>query len=260
MSKFQAKLSLVGAGPGDPELISLKAVKALKAADVILYDALVNSELLNYARAEVPKIFVGKRSGSHSTEQEEINRLIVEFAFTHGHVLRLKGGDPFVFGRGYEELEYAEAFGIPTEVIPGLSSALAVPALQKIPLTQRGISESFWVITGTTRHRGLSKDLKLAAQSSATIIILMGIRFLSEIVETFLRYRLPETGVAIIQNGSFENEKIALADLESIVELSRLKSIGSPAVIVVGNVVKSHPEFMGHLTYIQREMIPKQFK
>ena len=182
MSKQSPRLTLVGAGPGDPELITIKAIKALKDAQVILYDALVNPELLDYARPDVHKIFVGKRAGKHYLPQDEINRLIVEFAFTHGHVVRLKGGDPFVFGRGHEELQYAESFGLETAIVPGVTSAVAVPALQRIPLTKRGVSESFWVVTGTTRQHTLSKDLALAAQSTATVIILMGTKKLKEIV------------------------------------------------------------------------------
>lgn len=257
MSKLRPKLTLVGAGPGDPDLITLKAIKALKNAQVVLYDALVNPELLDYASTDVPKVFVGKRAGEHYLQQDEINRLIVEFAYTHGHVVRLKGGDPFVFGRGHEEIQYAESFGLLTAVVPGISSAIAVPALQKIPLTKRGISESFWVITGTTRHRTLSQDLSLAAQSTATVIILMGTRKLNEIVKLFQQHRQADTGVAIIQHGSCENEKIAIANLKTITELSQLKSMGAPAIIVVGNVVKEHPGFRGQLNYIQKEVIPQ---
>ena len=257
MSKQRARLTLVGAGPGDPELITLKAIKALKDAQVILYDALVNPELLEYSKPDIPKVFVGKRAGEHYLPQNEINRLIVEFAYTHGHVVRLKGGDPFVFGRGHEELQYAESFGVKTMVVPGITSAVAVPALQGIPLTKRGVSESFWVVTGTTRHHTLSKDIALAAQSSATVIILMGTKKLKEIVAEFLNYRRPDTGVAIIQNGSCENEKTAIANLETIEEISQLKAMGSPAIIVVGNVVKEHPDFQEQIHYVQEEVLPQ---
>ena len=152
-------LTLVGAGPGDPELFTLKGVKALSTADVVLYDALVNKDLLDYAPAKAQKVFVGKRAGKHSLKQEEINELIVEYAFNYGHVVRLKGGDPFVFGRGHEEIAYAAAFGIDSSVVPGISSSIAVPEMQKIPVTARGYSESFWVVTGTTKEGELSKDI-----------------------------------------------------------------------------------------------------
>src|SRR5687768_4378412 len=143
----KARLTLVGAGPGDPELISVKGVKALSEADVVLYDALVHPDLLNHAPESAIKIFVGKKKGVCQFAQEEINRLIVENALNFGHVVRLKGGDPFIFGRGHEELLHAQAFNIETKVIPGISSSIAVPELQHIPLTRRGINDSFWVMT-----------------------------------------------------------------------------------------------------------------
>jgi uroporphyrin-III C-methyltransferase len=127
------KLILVGAGPGDPSLITIKGMEALKQADAILYDALVHPDLLNYAKANAVKIFVGKRAGEHSMKQDEINQLIVETAFMYGNVVRLKGGDPFIFGRGYEELEFVRKFGLATEVIPGVSSSTGLTALQQIP-------------------------------------------------------------------------------------------------------------------------------
>ena len=179
------KLTVVGAGPGDPELITLKAIKAISTANVILYDALVNSELLKYASSLSEKIFVGKRRGCYSYQQEQINDLIVAKAQRHGHVVRLKGGDSFVFGRGSEEIEFAQQNNLQTEVIPGISSALAVPAGQGIPLTRRHVSESFWVITGTTKTHQLSSDILIAAQSTATIVILMGMGKLNEIVNVF---------------------------------------------------------------------------
>ena len=137
-----AYLSLVGAGPGDPELITLKAVNTIRKADVILYDALVNEALLAHAKPEAVLRFVGKRYGCHSLSQQEINHLIVEYAQSHGHVVRLKGGDPFVFGRAGEEIAAARAAGIDVEVIPGISSALAAPIGQMIPLTSRGVQRA----------------------------------------------------------------------------------------------------------------------
>ena len=170
---IQPQLTLVGAGPGDEELITLKAIKALQKANVVLYDALVNENLLHYTSA-TEVIFVGKRLGCHAYTQDQINELIVVMARKHGHVVRLKGGDPFVFGRGIEEIDYAEQHGIATAIVPGISSALGVPAANGISLTQRHIAESFWVITGTTSNHELSKDVTLAAQSAATVVILMG--------------------------------------------------------------------------------------
>lgn len=242
--RIQPKLTLAGAGPGDPELITAKAVQALGKADVILYDALVNPLLLKYASPKVKRIFVGKRNGKHSLKQDEINNLIVELAFTHGHVVRLKGGDPFVFGRGYEEIEYARSFNIPTEVIPGISSSVGVPAVAGIPVTHRGLSESFWVITGTTRTGELSKDISLAAQSTATVVILMGIHKLHEIVEVYKTAGKNNLPIALIQNGTLKDEKIAIGTINTIEKIAKEKGIGSPGLIVVGEVVKLHPEFI----------------
>jgi len=235
----QPKCTLVGAGPGDPGLFTLKGMKALNAADVILYDALVNEELLKYCPESALKIFVGKRRGNHKYSQEEINQLIVSYAFSHGHVVRLKGGDPFVFGRGMEELAFVESFGIPTAIVPGISSATAVPALQKIPLTSRGVAESFWVITGTTKFGGTSPDIALAAQSTATVIILMGMSKLEEITAVFGKYRKESTPVAIIQNGSLPGERICIGKISDIANRSKEKGMRAPAIIVIGNVVEA---------------------
>ena len=240
---MQPKLTLIGAGPGDPELITLKGMNALAKADVILYDALVNPKLLEFASPTIPKIFVGKRKGEHSMTQQEINALIVEKALVHGNVVRLKGGDSFVFGRGYEEMQYAAQFNIATEFVPGISSSISVPGLQGIPVTNRGTSESFWVITGTTSSGELSKDISVAAQTNATVVILMGLGKLNEIIEVYKSFNKNETAVAIIQNGSLPNEKIAIGTIETIMSNAKGESIGVPAVIVIGDVVKLHSQF-----------------
>jgi uroporphyrin-III C-methyltransferase len=230
------KLTIVGAGPGDVDLITIKAVKALQNADVVLYDALVNEELLNYApQAEV--VFVGKRFGCHAYSQDQINELIVVMAKKHGHVVRLKGGDPFVFGRGSEEIEYAVQFGLETAIVPGISSALGVPASNGISLTQRKVSESFWVITGTTSDHKLSKDVSLASQSSATVVILMGMHKLNEIVTLYQNNRTDDLPVAIIQNGTKATQKMVSGKISSILELVKEQELASPAIIVIGEVV-----------------------
>lgn len=243
-----SKLTLVGAGPGDVDLITVKGIKALADADVVLYDALANEELLNYAPARAKKIFVGKRAGMHFLLQHEINRLIVKYAKNHGHVVRLKGGDPFVFGRGLEEIEFARKHGIETDVVPGISSALAVPAMQNIPLTHRGISDSFWVVTGTTRTEEFSKDLQLAAQSSSTVVILMGMKKLNEIIEVFKASNKKNTPVAIVQNGSLPDEKLGLGTVSTISDVVKEKGLSSPAIIIVGEIVgHTHKEELATL-------------
>jgi len=241
------KLTLVGAGPGDTELITVKGQNALKKADVVLYDALVNRDLLKYAPEKSLKVYVGKRNRQHTYTQEQINTLIVDLTLSHGHVVRLKGGDPFVFGRGQEEINYAETFNIETEVIPGISSSIGVPALSGIPVTHRGVSESFWVITGTTQDNTLSDDIYSAAKSNATIVILMGLSKIKEITEVFIQEGKNNLAVAVIQNGSLPEEKIVLGTVQTIVGEIEEKEIQAPAVIVIGEVVKQHKFFPLHI-------------
>jgi len=238
------RLTLLGAGPGDEELITLKGVKVLQTADVVLYDALANPALLKHVPETALQIFVGKRAGLHHRQQSEINRLIVKLARTHGHVVRLKGGDAFVFGRGHEEADYALTYGLEVQVVPGISSAFAVPAMQGIPLTKRGINESFWVITGTTRDKKLSQDIELAAQSSATIVILMGMQRLPKIVELFKKHRPENEPIGIIQNGTRPDEKTGFGTLFNILEVVEKQKLSSPAVIVVGKVVEERTELV----------------
>ncbi|MCW2120854.1 uroporphyrin-III C-methyltransferase [Flavobacterium sp. 7A] len=230
------KLTIVGAGPGDVELITVKAIKALEAADVVLYDALVNEDLLQYASgAEI--VFVGKRLGCHAYSQDQINELIVALAHQHGHVVRLKGGDPFVFGRGSEEIEFAHTNGLETAIVPGISSSMGVPALNGISLTQRQVAESFWVITGTTSDHKLSKDVILASQSSATVVILMGMHKLNEIIAVYKENRTDDLPIGIIQNGTRADQKKVIGTISTIADLVKDQQISSPAIIVIGEVV-----------------------
>ncbi len=232
------KLTLVGAGPGDVDLITVKAIRILKTADVVLYDALVNEELLEYINADAEIIFVGKRRGCYRYQQEQINELIVALANSKGHVVRLKGGDPFIFGRGAEEMEYAAGFGIETAFVPGISSSLAVPAYQNIPLTKRGSSESFWIITGTTKDHKISSDIQLAAKSNATVVVLMGMGKLPEIIALFQRENKHNLPVAIIQNGTRVNEKVGIGTVDTILDVVKENELSNPSIIVLGEVVK----------------------
>lgn len=252
--KNQPKLTVVGAGPGDTDLITLKAIKALEQADVVLYDALVNNELLEYVNPNAEVIFVGKRRGCYRYQQEQINELIVARGFSHGHVVRLKGGDPFIFGRGSEEMEYAAKHGLEVAVVPGISSSLAVPAYQNIPLTKRGSSESFWVITGTTKQHQLSNDVVLAAKSSATVVILMGMSKLSEIIQLFKAEGKNELPVAIIQNGTTPEEKIGIGTVDTIEEVVAKNNLSNPAIILFGDVVNHRQQ----LLQVQQEVALKE--
>lgn len=232
------KLTLVGAGPGAADLLTLRGLAVLKTANIVLYDALVSEEVLDFIPKDIPAISVGKRARAHSFSQQEINDLIVESAFLHGHVVRLKGGDPFVFGRGYEEIEHASSFGIETDVVPGVTSALAVPASLQIPLTSRKISESFWVITGTTQAGEISGDVALAVQSTATVVILMGLGKIRDIMKLFEQQGKTAVPVAVIQNGTTRHEKSVIGTVGTIADLAQQEGIGSPAVIIVGEVVR----------------------
>jgi uroporphyrin-III C-methyltransferase len=230
-------LYIIGAGPGDPELISVKGAMALQRADVILYDALVSTELLAYAKGSCKLIHVGKRKGKKEFSQDEINQLLVFYAARHNAVVRLKGGDPYVFGRGHEEVEYALNRGVRVEVIPGISSALAAPSSSGIPLTKRGVNESFWVITGTLTSGEISGDIRLAAQSSATVIILMGISQLQEILSIFMQERSLVEPVAIIEKATLPSQRVISGPASGILQQVQLQGINTPAVIVIGKVV-----------------------
>lgn len=236
-SQGMGKLTVVGAGPGDVELITLKGIRALQNADVVLYDALATAELLEYA-PQAEQVFVGKRKGCYSYQQEQINELIVQRALLGKHVLRLKGGDPFVFGRGGEEMEFVAPYGIEVEMVPGISSCLSVPATQNIPVTKRGSAESFWVITGTTKEHKLSNDVRLAAKSSATVVILMGMSKLSQIIECFKKEGKSETPIAIIQNGTRTDERVGVGTIASIEKEVVRQELANPAIIIIGEVVR----------------------
>ena len=243
-----AKLTVVGGGIGDPDLLTIKALKAIRSADVILYDALINEDILAYACSGVPRIFVGKRKGYKRFTQQEINHLIVAQARASGHVVRLKGGDPFVFGRGMEEILYAAEHGLDTAYVPGVSSAIAAAGLANIPVTHRAVSRGFWVISATTVDDKLHEDLALAAQSNATVVILMGLGKLREIVDIFYQNGKKDLPVAIVQNASLPNEKKVFGTVKSIEQLAAAERIGTPAVIVAGETVRfaDTVSYLGH--------------
>ena len=236
-------LTLVGAGPGDPDLITRRGLKALATADAVLYDALSSDELLDETPAHCRHIFVGKRAGCHYRRQEEINALIVATAKEHGHVVRLKGGDPFVFGRGQEEKAYAEAHGIPVTVVPGISSAISLPALQGVAPTSRGYADSFWVITAHTRDGGISQDLFRAARSNATVIILMGLGRLDQICALWDAEGRGNLPAMVIQNGSRADERCWVGTVNDIAARVATEKDKGPGIIVLGQTVRQHKEF-----------------
>ena len=227
------RIVLVGAGPGDPDLLTIKGLKAIQNAEVILYDALINPKLLDH-NPIAQKVFVGKRRGFAQKTQDEINALLVSFALDGKKVVRLKGGDPMVFGRAAEELSYVSLFNIKTQVIPGISSYTGIAAQHQIPLTRRGANESIWITTGHTQDGKISKDIPLAAHTNATVIVLMGMRNLAKIRNEFLKHKPSNYPVAIIQNGTTKNEKVIVGTLENILHQQREHKIDNPANIIFG--------------------------
>lgn len=233
------KVYLVGAGPGDPGLLTVRGLELLRKAEVVVYDRLVNPDLLDEAPAKALRIFVGKLTGIHHLPQAEINALLIAHALRGRCVVRLKGGDPFVFGRGGEEAEALAKAGIPFEVVPGVSSAVAVPAYAGIPLTHRGLSSSFAVITGHEDgcKDGPGADWERLATAVDTLVVLMGARVLPRIVAKLLAHgRAPETPVALIRWGTTEAQETITGTLADI--LDKAASLRPPVVAVIGDVVK----------------------
>lgn len=232
------KVYLVGAGPGDAGLITLKGLEVLKECDAVVYDRLATEELLDYVKPDCEKIYVGKEAGKHYKKQEEINSILVECAQTYHLVVRLKGGDSFVFGRGGEEIEALMEYDIPYEVIPGVTSAVAVPECAGIPVTHRGLSRSFHVITGHTKTSVGSPDYdyETLAKLEGTLVFLMGLANLSEIAAHLMQCgKEAATPAAVVANGTLKHQKIIQGTLENIAEKVKESNLPSPAVIVIGD-------------------------
>ena len=230
---------LIGAGPGDPGLLTLKGMRCLEEADVVIYDALANSRLLSHVRPEAERIYVGKTAGRHTLPQEEINRLLVEQAKAGRTVARLKGGDPFVFGRGGEEAEALVAAGVPFEVVPGVTSAIAAPAYAGIPLTHRDFTSTVAFVTGHEDPTKADSDIAWdkIATGIGTLVFFMGVGRLPEIVGQLTRHgRSPETPAAVVRWGTRAEQEVVTGTLGDLVEKSR--GMKPPALIVVGEVVR----------------------
>ena len=250
----RGKVYLIGAGPGDPDLITVKGLECLREADVVVYDRLVHPALLSHARAEVELIYVGKQPGAHAMKQEDINRLLVRKALEGKKVVRLKGGDPFVLGRGGEEAEFLAREGVPYEVVPGVTSAIAVPAYAGIPVTHRGVSKSFCVIAGHEEPEdnleyGKTKisDVAMSQGEVAgkpvigdqTLVFLMGMQNLSTVVHNLMASGWDAaTPVAVIRWGTLPKQETLVGTLETICTDVERKGFTPPAVVVVGNVVR----------------------
>jgi uroporphyrin-III C-methyltransferase len=232
---MSGRVYLVGAGPGDPGLMTVRGMDCLRQADVVVYDRLVNTELLAEAPVHAELIYAGKEPGRHGCHQEEIHEILIRRAEAGKVVVRLKGGDPFLFGRGAEELLACAAAGIPCEVVPGVTSAISVPARVGIPVTHRGVAASFVVVTG--HCNGADRVDWQAVARIDTVIILMGLARLGEVVAELLRHgRSPDTPAALISRGTLPDEKVVTAPLAEIAE--RAAGLASPVLVVVGEVVR----------------------
>lgn len=229
-------LFVIGAGPGDPELITLKGYRVLQRAEVVLYDNLINKKLLEMVPEDCELVYVGKQPYGNYTPQEVIHELILEYSKKHQVVIRLKGGDPFIFGRGFEEVLFAAQHGIPAHYIPGISSMQA-SGINGIPLTHRGISESLWVITGTKKDGSLSKDLRCAINSSATVVIYMGMKKLEEIAGIYKAAGLGDMPAAIIQHASLPQQKKVICRALELPEVAVKEGLNYPAIVIIGKVV-----------------------
>jgi uroporphyrinogen III methyltransferase/synthase len=234
------KVYLVGAGPGDPGLITVKGLSCLKQADVVIYDRLVDESILQEARSDAEKIYVGKASDHHTLEQGMINQLLIQKAREGKVVVRLKGGDPFVLGRGGEEAKALAENRIPFEVVPGISSAVAVPAYAGIPVTHRGVASSVAIVTGHKAIEGSESNIAWDKLSTATdtLVILMGLGNLAYVVEQLIKNHKPSsTPVAVITQGTTGFQRCVTGTLEDIVAKVKSENLRPPSVVVVGDVV-----------------------
>jgi uroporphyrin-III C-methyltransferase len=232
------KVYLIGAGPGDPELMTLKAARALRLADVVLVDELVNRGCLSHVRSDARVIEVGKRGGCKSTPQVFIEKLCIQHSRAGHTVARLKGGDPFVFGRGGEELEALSAAGVEVEIIPGITAGTAVPATLGIPVTHRELARGVTFVTGHTKD-GAEPDWAALARSGTTLVIYMGLKRLPQITSSLMEAGMkPETPACAIENGTLRHQREVVSTLRELAKDVQKKGIASPAIIVIGDVVR----------------------
>ncbi len=252
LSSTNGIVYIVGGGPGDPGLITVKGLACLRRADVVLYDRLIASELLEEVPACAELIDVGKEPKRHRRSQPEINDLLIEKARQGKAVVRLKGGDPFVFGRGGEECQALVAAGIRYEVVPGVSSAIAVPAYAGIPVTQRGVAAAFTVVTGHTADAGIDWE---SLSHTGTIVFLMGVEHLPEIIDQLVTHgRSLDTPAAIIEEGTTHRQLVLISTLADIVE--KAKDIHPPAILVVGEVVRLREQIDWFTPQVSGLLIP----
>ena len=237
------RVFLVGAGPGDPELLTLRAVRVLGQADVIVYDHLVSASVLDFARPGAERIYAGKRRNEHTLRQEQINALLVKLARQGRQVVRLKGGDPFIFGRGGEELQALAAHGVAFEVVPGVTAASGVSSYAGIPLTHRDHAQSCIFVTGHLKDGTADLDWPSLVRLKQTVVIYMGLGGLAEIChEMMLHGAAPDLPIAVVQEGSLASQKVVTGTLSNVPERVAQAGLKSPCLTIIGEVVKLHDE------------------
>lgn len=239
----QGSVSLVGAGPGDPDLLTFKALRLMQQADVILYDRLVSVEILNLSRRDADRIYVGKRSADHAVPQGEINQLLLELAKSGKRVLRLKGGDPFIFGRGGEELELLNQAGIPFEIVPGVTAASGCATYAGIPLTHRDHAQSCLFVTGHLKDGSVNLDWKRLAAPHQTVVIYMGLIGLPIICDQLIKHGMSDsTPIALIEQGTTPQQRVFTSTLRCLPREIEEQDIHAPTLIIVGSVVSLQPD------------------
>jgi uroporphyrin-III C-methyltransferase len=250
------KVFLVGAGPGDPELLTLKAVNAIAAADVVVYDRLVPPEILNFIRDGVARIDVGKQAGYHPTPQAEINKLLIRLARMGRTVVRLKGGDPFIFGRGYEEALELQRNGIPFEVIPGITAAQGCAASARVPLTHRGVASGVRYVTGHCRSdEPLDLDWAGLADPDTTLVVYMGLANIDEIVRQLIVHGLPgDTPAFAVCQGTTPRERRLFAPLMNLPEAVRAAAFDGPVLFIIGRVTSIAETWDAHDATVEHSM------